>query len=93
MVAEGDPGHPVSLDVAMDPRRQGEGWATRLYAAIESSGIDVEAGSSASLAHGTMTPDGYRFMIARRLKRDPDAESAVVANARRCPGCGLVDDE
>ena len=86
------PDHPVSLDVAVDPGRQGEGWASRLYVALEAAGIDMEAGSEASLAHVTMTPDGYRFMRARRLKKDPDAEASIAAKANLCPGCGPMDD-
>jgi GNAT superfamily N-acetyltransferase len=84
--------HPVAIDVAVDPRRQGEGWATRLYGELERRGIDMEAGSAASLAHTTMTPDGYRFMRARRTKADPDAESKIVVIANICPGCGPMDD-
>lgn len=83
--------HPVSIDVAVDPARRGEGWAARLYAELEARGIDVEAGSSASLAHCTMTPDGYRFMRARRMRLDPDAEAEIVASASICPGCGPME--
>jgi GNAT superfamily N-acetyltransferase len=86
------PDHPVSIDVAVDPRRQGEGWATRLYGELERRGIDMEAGSAASLAHTTMTPDGYRFMRARRTKADPAAEPKIVTSANICPGCGPMDD-
>jgi GNAT superfamily N-acetyltransferase len=92
MVADLGPDHPVSIDVAMDPRRQGEGWASRLYETLERRGIDMEAGSAASLAHATMTPDGYRFMRARRMKLDPDAEAKIVATANVCPGCGPMDE-
>ncbi len=53
----------------------------------------MEAGSSASLAHCTMTPDGYRFMLARRRRGNPVAEAAIVATASGCPGCGPMDDE
>jgi GNAT superfamily N-acetyltransferase len=84
-------GHPVSLDVAIAPDRQGLGWATALYDALTARGIDVEAGSSASLAHGTMTLDGYLFMRARRLRTDPDAEAQMVAEAHVCPMCGPLD--
>ena len=93
MVGDMGMGRPVSIDVAIDPGRQGEGWATRLYAELEARGIDMEAGSSASLAHGTMTPDGYRFMLARRRKGDPRAEDEIVATASVCPACGATDDE
>jgi GNAT superfamily N-acetyltransferase len=91
MVGDMGRGHPVSIDVAVDPAHQGEGWATRLYAELEARGIDMEAGSSASLAHCTMTPDGYRFMRARRGRNDPGAETAIAASARICPGCGQMD--
>ncbi len=91
MVAAMGPDHPVSIDVAVDPRRHAEGWASRLYEALDARGIDMEAGSAASLAHGTMTPDGYRFMRARRLQSDRDAEAKIVATANVCPGCGPVD--
>lgn len=84
-------GHPVSLDVAVDPARQGEGWATRLYQGLTEHGIDVEAASAASLAHCSMTLDGYLFMRGRRLRTDPDAESKIVASASICPGCGPLD--
>lgn len=84
--------HPVSLDVAIAPDRQGEGWATALYNGLAARGIDVEAGSSASLAHGTMTRDGYLFMRARRLRTDPDAETKIIAESGICPGCGSLDD-
>jgi GNAT superfamily N-acetyltransferase len=84
------PDHPVALDVAVDPSRQGEGWATLLYEALEEAGIDAEAGSAASLAHRQMTRDGYAFMRARRLRKDPDAEAKIVATANVCPGCGSM---
>ena len=92
MVADMERGHPVAIDVAVDPVRQGEGWASRLYAELEARGIDMEGGSSASLAHCTMTPDGYRFMVARRRRSNPDAEAAIVAVAAVCPGCGVLDE-
>jgi len=92
MVADMGRNHPVSIDVAVDPRRQGEGWASRLYGALERHGIDMEAGSAASLAHTTMTPDGYLFMRARRMKMDPSAEAKIAAEANVCPGCGPMDD-
>lgn len=91
-VADLGPGHPASIDVAVDPARRSEGWATRLYEALARNGIDVEAGSSSSLAHCTMTADGYRFMRARRLKVDPEAEAGIVANAAVCPACGPLDE-
>ncbi len=84
--------HPVSLDVAIVPDRQGEGWATTLYDELMAHGIDVEAGSSASLAHGTMTRDGYLFMRARRMRADPNAEARIVAAANICPACGPLDE-
>jgi GNAT superfamily N-acetyltransferase len=80
-------GH-VSIDVAVDPRRQGEGLATRLYDELTRRGIDMEAGSSASLAHRSMTPDGYAFMLARRLRTDPEAEQNIARTANLCPWCG-----
>ena len=83
--------HPVALDVAVDPARQGEGWASRLYTALEEAGIDVEAGADASLAHRLMTRDGYAFMRARRLRQDPEAEARIIATANICPGCGPLD--
>jgi len=92
MVGYMGPNHPVSIDVAVDPRRQGEGWASRLYEALELSGFDMEAGSAASLAHTTMTPDGYLFMRARRMKMEPDGESKIAAVANVCPGCGPMDN-
>ena len=84
------PDHPVSIDVASDPRRQGQGFGTALYAALEAAGIDMEAGSSASLAHRTMTPLGYVFMRSRRQRQDPDAEARIIAAANVCPGCGVL---
>lgn len=84
-------GHPVSVDVAVAPDRQGEGWATALYDALAARGIDVEAGSSASLAHRAMTRDGYLFMRARRLRSDPDAEAKIVGEAGICPRCGPIE--
>ncbi len=84
-------GHPVSLDVAVLPERQGEGWATLLYEGLVAHGFDVEAGSSASLAHRTMSREGYLFMRARRLRTDRDAEAKIVASANRCPYCGPLD--
>lgn len=91
MVGDMGPDHPVSIDVAVDPARQGEGWATRLYEALEERGFDMEAGSAASLAHRSMTPDGYRFMRARREKRSSGAEVDIKANAHFCPGRGPMD--
>lgn len=85
------PDHPVALDVAVDPRRRGERFATRLYEGLEHAGIDVEAASSASLAHRLMTPEGYVFMRARRLRKDPEAETKILATANICPGCGPMD--
>ena len=94
MVGDIGRGHPVSIDVAVDPVRQGEGWATRLYDHLEAQGIDMEAGSSASLAHCSMTPDGYRFMLGRRRRRGVrDAEAAILASATLCPACGAMDDQ
>jgi GNAT superfamily N-acetyltransferase len=92
MVADMGPDHPVSADVAVDPKRQNEGWASRLYEALEARGIDMEAGSVASLAHRTLTPDGYRFMRARRVRLDAHAETRIAAEANVCPGCGPMDD-
>jgi hypothetical protein len=86
------PGHPVSIDVAVGPARQGEGWATKLFRGLAHRGIDVEAASTASLAHRSMTLDGYLFMRGRRIKTDADAEAKIVRNATTCPGCGLMDD-
>jgi GNAT superfamily N-acetyltransferase len=80
-------GH-VSIDVAVDPRRQGMGLATRLYDELTLRGIDMEAGSAASLAHRTMTPDGYAFMLARRLRTDPESEAKIARMANVCPWCG-----
>jgi GNAT superfamily N-acetyltransferase len=80
--------HPVSIDVAIDPKRQGQGFGTALYAALEDAGLDVEAGSAASLAHRTMTPLGYIFMRSRRRRNDPDAETSIAASAHICPACG-----
>jgi GNAT superfamily N-acetyltransferase len=80
--------HPASIDVAIDPRRQGQGYGTALYAALAASGIDIEASSAASLAHRTMTRLGYIFMRSRRLRRDPDAEASICETSRDCPGCG-----
>ena len=39
------PDHPVSIDVAIDPARQGQGFGAALYASLEAAGINVEAGS------------------------------------------------
>jgi GNAT superfamily N-acetyltransferase len=88
MVGSIGPDHPVSIDVAIDPARQGEGLGTTLYAALEATGIDMEAGSAASLAHRTMTPLGYVFMRSRRLRQDPEAEVKIAASAHVCPACG-----
>jgi GNAT superfamily N-acetyltransferase len=90
MVSEIGDDHPVSIDLAVDPRRQGEGWATALYKALEGAGIDVESGSAASLAHGSMTVEGYAFMRARRRRVDKDAEAKIAATASVCPGCGPI---
>jgi hypothetical protein len=92
MVASMGPAHPVSVDVAVDRARQGEGWAMRLYDELKEHGIDMEAASAASLAHCSMTPDGYRFMRARRERLDPVAEAKIVATANMCPSCGLMDE-
>jgi GNAT superfamily N-acetyltransferase len=81
MVASIGPDHPVSVDVAVDPRRQAQGFGSALYAALEEAGVDVEAGSAASLAHRTITPLGYVFMRSRRLQKDPDAEANICAAA------------
>ena len=80
--------HPVSVDVGIDPRRQRQGFATALYAALEDAGLDMEAASAASLAHRFMTPLGYLFMRSRRLRDDPEAEEKIIASANVCPGCG-----
>jgi GNAT superfamily N-acetyltransferase len=88
MVASIGPDHPVSIDVAVDPRRQAQGFGSALYAALEEAGVDVEAGSAGSLAHRTMTPLGYVFMRSRRLRKDPDAEGNICASADVCPSCG-----
>jgi GNAT superfamily N-acetyltransferase len=82
------PNHPVSIDVGIDPKRQGQGFGTALYAALEDAGIDIEAGSAASLAHRFMTPLGYIFMRSRRLRNDPEAEARIAATAHVCPACG-----
>ncbi len=92
VVADMGPDHPVSIDVAVDPARQGEGWGSALYGELEHRGIDMEAGSAASVAHGTMSPASYRFMLARRLKVDPDAGAKVLAVATIYPGCGPIDE-
>jgi len=42
VVASIGPGHPVSIDVAIDPARQGQGLGTALYAALEAAGIDMD---------------------------------------------------
>ena len=63
------PEFPVSVDVAIDPRYRRRGYATRLYEALESAGIDIELGSDASMKMGTMTRLGYAFMVGRRAKR------------------------
>ena len=91
MVDSMGPDHPVSIDVAVDPSRQGRGFGTALYAALAQAGIDVEAASAASLAHRTMTPLGYVFMRSRRRRTDPDAEHRIVETAAVCPGCGTLD--
>lgn len=88
MIASIGPDHPVLIDVAVDPRRQAQGFGTALYAGLEDAGIDVEAGSAASLAHRTLTPLGYVFMRSRRRRSDPDAEASICASADVCPGCG-----
>ena len=88
MVASIGPDHPVAMDVVVDPKRQGQGVGTALYEALAAAGIDVEAGSTASLAHRLMTPLGYVFMRSRRRRTDPNAEASIVASANVCPGCG-----
>jgi GNAT superfamily N-acetyltransferase len=80
--------HPVAIDVAVEPSRQGHGLGTTLYSELERAGVDVESASEASLAHGTMTPLGYVFMRSRRSRHDPDAEATICASASICPGCG-----
>lgn len=59
----------VSIDVAVDPRYRRRGYATRLYEALEAAGVDVEAGSDASIRYRTMTRLGYAFMVGRRAKK------------------------
>lgn len=88
MVASIGADHPVAIDVAVDPKRQQQGLGTALYKALAAAGVDVEAGSRASLAHRTMTPLGYLFMRSRRRRTDPYAESTIIASANVCPGCG-----
>lgn len=88
MVGTIGPNHPISVDVAVDPKRQGQGFGRALYAVLEDAGIDMEAASAASLAHRTMTPLGYVFMRSRRIRRDPDAETKIAATANVCPACG-----
>ena len=53
--------------------------------------MDIEAASSASLAHGFMTPHGYAFMVGRRSRTDPDAATRIAAQAAVCPACGHVE--
>lgn len=77
------PDHP-----AIDPARQGQGFGTALYAALEAAGVDLEAGSAASLAHRTMMPLGYIFMRSRRRRRDPEAEKKIAMRAGVCPARG-----
>jgi hypothetical protein len=67
-----------------------QGFGSMLYRALEEVGIDVEAASAASLAHRTMTPLGYAFMLGRRCRSSPDAEAHVVATVDRCPACGRL---
>jgi hypothetical protein len=83
-------GHPPVLDVAVDPGRLREGWASRLYRALDEQGIDVEAASRAALAHRTMTAHGYAFMLGRRRRHDLAAEETIAAAAHLCPKCGPV---
>jgi GNAT superfamily N-acetyltransferase len=73
---DGD-GLPPSIDVAIDPRYRRRGYATRVYEAIRAAGIDVEAGSDASMRFGTMTKLGYAFMVGRRRKARVDGPGAV----------------
>lgn len=58
----------ISLDVEVDAAHRRQGFATRLYAAANAAGIDVEKGSRTSLATGLMTPLGYAFFAGRRAK-------------------------
>ncbi|MFH1104218.1 MAG: hypothetical protein V1757_04665 [Actinomycetota bacterium] len=83
-------GHPPVLDVAVDPERLREGWASRLYRVLDDQGIDVEAASRAALAHRTMTAHGYAFMLGRRRRHDSSAEETIAATAHLCPKCGPV---
>lgn len=87
-VSDVGPDHPQALDVAVDPKRLRQGFASALYLALEQAGIDVESASAASLAHRTMTPLGYAFMLGRRLRSSPDAEAEIVGTVDRCPACG-----
>jgi GNAT superfamily N-acetyltransferase len=83
--------HPPALDVAVDEHHRRLGYATALYEALSSSGIDVEAASAASLAHRSMTLAGYMFMVGRRSKIDLDAGMKIAATADVCPSCGVCD--
>lgn len=89
-VGDVGPDHPPALDVAVDPRQLRQGFGSMLYRALEEADIDVEAASAASLAHRTMTPLGYAFMLGRRRRSSPDAEADVVATVDRCPACGRL---
>lgn len=62
-----------------------------LYQALEAAGIDIEAGTAASLAHRTMAVEGYAFMRARRCRADRDAEEKIAVSASVCPGCGPIE--
>lgn len=89
-VGDVGPEHPPALDVAVDPRRLRQGFGSMLYLALEEAGIDVEAASAASLAHRTMTPLGYAFMLGRRRRSSPHAEADVVSTVDHCPACGRL---
>jgi GNAT superfamily N-acetyltransferase len=67
--AKGIPDDPPVLDVEVDTAYRRRGYATMLYEAMEAAGVDVEAGSDASLREGLITPLGYAFQIGRRRKR------------------------
>lgn len=89
-VGDVGPDHPPALDVAVDPKQLRQGFGSMLYLALAEAGVDVEAASAASLAHRTMTPLGYAFMLGRRRRSSPDAEADVVATVDRCPACGRL---
>ena len=61
---------PPVLDVEIHPRHRRKGHATALYEAMKAAGIDVEAGSDASLRDRLLTPLGYAFQDGRRAKGD-----------------------